>query len=261
MNNSTHSNTKHLNSNERFAQLSEKISQIPRTSHTQKLSKIEQRLKSASDVFTTNISSLEQKYLILNEQISKFGTLLDNDLQSKLKQTQKANEVIQSYETKVKQLLLSERNSLKQYIDTAVTKVTTMIQQYSTEFKADSDSFKTTVDQLNAVIQRELPALEEKIETENEERLNSIKTLVQDMNEQFQKVHDEIDVKRAKRVDNERAFAQSVENVYDKVKDEFAKEQQQRESFEESVFTLIEDVCTKLVSNGNSNSNYTEYTD
>jgi hypothetical protein len=43
------------------------------------------------------------------------------------------------------------------------------------------------------------------------------------------------------------------------VKDEFAKEQQQRESFEENVFTLIEDVCTKLVSNGNSNSNYTEY--
>lgn len=259
MNNSTHSNTKHITSNDRFAQLSEKISQIPRTSHTQKLSKIEQRLNSASDVFATNISSLEQKYLILNEQISKFGALLDNDIQTKLKQTQKAHDDIQSYETKVKQLLLAERASLKQYIDNAVTKLTTMIQQYSTEFKADSDSFKTTIDQLNTVMQRELPSLEEKIDNENEERLNSIKALVKDMNEQFQKVHDEIDVKRAKRVDNERAFAQSVENVYDKVKDEFAKEQQQRESFEENVFTLIEDVCTKLVSNGNSNSNYTEY--
>ena len=68
---------------ERFAKISEKISQISKGSEAsppQKFERIEQKINDVEETFTTNIDSLEQKYTILKEQIAKFSKLIEDDI-------------------------------------------------------------------------------------------------------------------------------------------------------------------------------------
>ena len=87
---------KDLNSNsstsqskmERFAKLSEKISQISKGNDyggSQKFEKIEQKINDVEGTFQLNLDSLEQKYTILKEQIAKFSRLIEEDKLNKEK--------------------------------------------------------------------------------------------------------------------------------------------------------------------------------
>ena len=115
---------------ERFAKISEKISQISKGSEAsppQKFERIEQKINDVEETFTTNIDSLEQKYTILKEQIAKFSKLIEDDKMSKDKLKNKNAEELKEFEEKIKGMMAEEREFLKNYVDNAVKKIEEMI--------------------------------------------------------------------------------------------------------------------------------------
>ena len=65
---------------ERFAKLSEKINALSKVSENKdpkKYEKIESKINEVEENFNTNIDSLEQKYNILKEQITKFAKMIE----------------------------------------------------------------------------------------------------------------------------------------------------------------------------------------
>ena len=77
---------------ERFAKISEKINSISKVSENkdpQKYEKIESKINEVEENFNTNIDSLEQKYNILKEQISKFAKIIEEDKINKEKSKKK----------------------------------------------------------------------------------------------------------------------------------------------------------------------------
>ena len=115
---------------ERFAKISEKISQISKGSEAsppQKFERIEQKINDVEETFTTNIDSLEQKYTILKEQIAKFSKLIEDDKMSKDKLKNKNAEELKEFEEKIKGMMAEEREFLKNYVDNAVKKIEELI--------------------------------------------------------------------------------------------------------------------------------------
>ena len=237
------------NKMERFAKLSEKINALSKASENKdprKYEKIESKINEVEDNFNTNLDSLEQKYNILKEQIGKFAKMIEEDRLNKEKAKNKNSEDLKIFEGKIKEMMLEEREFLKNYVDSAVSKIEELINNYDKESKDENDAIKATVEELKNYMNVELPNLNAKIEEENEERINNIKTLVDQMNQQFGEVHELIDNERKKREESENNFVQNLEEIMNKVKNEFNKEKKQREEFEENVFSLIEETCTKL---------------
>ena len=121
---------------ERFAKLSEKINSISRVSEnkeTKKYEKIESKITEVEENFNTNIDSLEQKYNILKEQISKFAKMIEEDKINKEKAKKKNSEDLKNFESKIKEMMMEEREFLKNYVDNAVQKIEELISNYDKE--------------------------------------------------------------------------------------------------------------------------------
>ena len=81
-----------ISKQERLAKISEKINSISRISENKdpkKYEKIESKINEVEENFNTNIDSLEQKYNILKEQISKFAKIIEEDKINKEKSKKK----------------------------------------------------------------------------------------------------------------------------------------------------------------------------
>lgn len=136
------------NKNDRFAKLSEKISQISKGGENtnQNYDKIEQKINSIEDNFNTNLDTLEQKYALLKEQLAKFSKLIEEDKAAKEKTKNKNVEDLKNFEVKIKAMMQEEREFLKNYVDTAVKKVENLIVDYNKETKEENDSIKETIE-------------------------------------------------------------------------------------------------------------------
>ena len=69
-------------------------------------------------------------------------------------------------------------------------KIEELISKYDKESKDESDIIKSKIEGIKNYMNTELPNLNSKIEEENEERVNNIKQLVEQMNQQFSEVHE-----------------------------------------------------------------------
>ena len=174
---------------ERFAKLSEKISQISKGgsdgNNPQKFERIEQKITDVEDTFNSNLDSLEQKYNLLKDQLSKFSKLIEEDRANKEKAKNKNYEDLKEFEHKVKSMMQEEREFIKTYVDNAVKKIEGLIVKYEKDAKDENDSIKTTIESLKNCLSRDLPNLNAKIDEENEDRANNIRSLVDEMNQQF----------------------------------------------------------------------------
>lgn len=143
-----------IDKHERFAKISEKLSQLSKgeAHNPQKFEKIEQKINEVEDSFQLNLDSLEQKYSVLKDQIAKFSKIIEEERQSKEKSKSKSNEEMKMFESKIKTMLLEEREYLKAYVDNAVKKVEGLIINYGKESKEENDSIKATIEGLKNYI-------------------------------------------------------------------------------------------------------------
>ena len=112
-----------FNKMERFAKLSEKINALSKASENKdprKYEKIESKINEVEENFNTNLDSLEQKYNILKDQIGKFAKMIEEDRLNKEKAKNKNSEDLKNFESKIKEMMLEEREFLKNYVDNAV---------------------------------------------------------------------------------------------------------------------------------------------
>ena len=162
-----------FNKMERFAKLSEKINALSKASDNKdphKYEKIESKINEVEENFNTNLDSLEQKYNILKDQIGKFAKMIEEDRLNKEKAKNKNSEDLKMFEGKIKEMMLEEREFLKNYVDNAVLKIEELISNYDKESKDENDAMKATVEELKNYMNTELPNLNAKIE-----KVNSIK--------------------------------------------------------------------------------------
>ena len=128
---------------DRFSKISEKISQISKNGdgkNPQKFEKIENKITEVEENFNSNLESLEQKYNILKEQIGKFAKMIEEDRLNKEKAKNKNSEDLKVFEGKIKEMMLEEREFLKNYVDNAVLKIEELISNYDKESKDENDA-------------------------------------------------------------------------------------------------------------------------
>ena len=155
-----------FNKMERFAKLSEKINALSKASENKdprKYEKIESKINEVEENFNTNLDSLEQKYNILKDQIGKFAKMIEEDRINKEKAKNKNSEDLKNFESKIKEMMLEEREFLKNYVDNAVLKIEELIGNYDKESKDENDAIKATVEELKNYMNTELPNLNNKI--------------------------------------------------------------------------------------------------
>ena len=104
--------------------------------------------------------------------------MIEEDKINKEKAKKKNSEDLKNFETKIKEMMMEEREFLKNYVDNAVQKIEELISNYDKESKDENDAIKATVEELKNYMNTEIPNLNAKMEEENEERINNIKTLV-----------------------------------------------------------------------------------
>lgn len=122
----SYSTNKEINKNERFAKLSEKISQIQVTTtqiinktqnveihNPNKISKLEEKLNDMEENLTGNINTLEMKYSLLKEQLAKFTKIIEEDKAAKQKIKTKTTEELKQLENRIKTLITEEREVKK----------------------------------------------------------------------------------------------------------------------------------------------------
>ena len=156
-----------FNKMERFAKLSEKINALSKASDNKdphKYEKIESKINEVEENFNTNLDSLEQKYNILKDQIGKFAKMIEEDRLNKEKAKNKNSEDLKMFEGKIKEMMLEEREFLKNYVDNAVLKIEELISNYDKESKDENDAMKATVEELKNYMNTELPNLNAKID-------------------------------------------------------------------------------------------------
>ena len=126
-------NNNNNNNAERFAKLSEKISNINKNdniNNNKNFEKIENKINEVENNFNNNLDTLENKYNILKEEILKFSKLIDDDKSIKEKAKNKNIEDLKNFEQKIKIMLNEERDYLKEYVDNAVKKIENLITKY-----------------------------------------------------------------------------------------------------------------------------------
>lgn len=121
MNNSNNQGGNNLKA-DRFAKLSEKLSQIQTTTgpnesiNNSKYLNIDHKINEVDNKLQEHIDSLDKKYNSLKDQISKLTKYYEEDKFYKEGSKNKQNEELKNFETKVKSMLLDERQVRKYFV-------------------------------------------------------------------------------------------------------------------------------------------------
>ena len=111
----------------------------------------------------------------------------------------------------IKEMILKEKEFLKNYVDNAVLKIEKTIAKYNKEFKDGNDAIKAEVKEFKNNMNTELTNLNTKIDGENKERKSHIKDLVSKINQKFEEVNKLIDGEKKEREELENSCVKNRE--------------------------------------------------
>ena len=215
-------NNSHFNnSKDKFDILNDKILSISENKNAKNFKNIiEGKINEVKENFKTNIDSLQQKYSILNSQMSKFNSIIEEEKLNKEKNKIQKELELKQLEEDIKNILSQERSFMKSYIDEYTKKIEDIIINHTQEIKE-----------------------------ENEDKINNIKNITADIGQKFGEIKENIETQKQKREEIENEHENNISEIMEKIKNEIDIQKQKREEFEANAFTIIEDTCIKLAEN------------
>ena len=244
-------NNSHFNnSKDKFDILNDKILSISENKNAKNFKNIiEGKINEVKENFKTNIDSLQQKYSILNTQMTKFNSIIEEEKLNKEKNKIQKELELKQLEEDIKNILSQERNFMKSYIDEYTKKIEDIIFNHTQEIKEENDIIKENIINLKNYMENEINNVNNKIIEENEDKINNIKNITEDIGQKFGEIKENIETQKQKREEIENEHENNISEIMEKTKNEIDIQKQKREEFEANAFTIIEDTCIKLAEN------------
>lgn len=234
--------------NEKFQKLTEKISKLSNKEiHTPaKVTKLELKLDSMEDLYNSSIENLDSKYQILREHINKLKKSAEEERDNKDDIKQIYQNELKQIESNIKSTLVDEREYMKIYSENLYNKIENMILNISKSSIKDNEDIKNSISLLKDHIQIDLPALKAKSDNVNEESNKNLDQIINNMNDEFNKINDILKINTKQNEDNENNINSSLRGIMMKVKEEFETEKNHLIKFEDSIIKLLSETADQL---------------
>jgi hypothetical protein len=107
--------------------------------------KLEQKVNEVEENLLNNIESLESKYSLLKDQLTKFTKLIEEDKESKDRIKNKSNDEIKHLEGRIKNMFNEEREYMKNYVENSFNKLAEQLHNYENNSKKDNDALNNNL--------------------------------------------------------------------------------------------------------------------
>lgn len=158
MNNNSHSQVNNSHSTfykaDRFAKLSEKLSQIQNPSNfetitTSKYMNIDNKINEVENKLGDQIDSLDRKYNALKDQLTNLTKLYEEEKFNKENSgNKKTKEELKNFEVRVKNMLMEERQNMQNLTDIVYKKIEAQIGKIESEGKKENEILMKSVETL-----------------------------------------------------------------------------------------------------------------
>ena len=235
-----------VNYNEKFKSLSNKISKIAQETKSNAMlaNRYLNRLNDIEEKGQRRINNLDKSFSSLKEQYMKLTSQYETNSQNY--KNKGISSQIKASTNKIESQLQSQRDNMKEYIDSIMQTVENGLEKKKSIQSVDKQNFIKEVEDIGKVIDSCSHEIEEKNSNEKEKINKIVNDIAEDSNNEFGNVYELIKTEQTIKEDNKKEFDNNIKELMTKINEEFKNEEKKREDFEKNIFDLIEDTVVKL---------------
>ena len=232
--------------NEKFKSLSKKISKIAQESKANAIlaNKYINRLNEIEEKSQKRIANLDKSFSSLKEQYMKLTSQYDTNTQNY--KNKGISSQIKVSANKITTQLQSQRDNMKEYIDSIMLTFEKGLQKKKSIQSVDGQNYLKEVEEIGKEIDTYSQEIEGRMSSEKVKIDKIVSDIKDDSSNEFGNVYELIKTEQTIKEDNRKEFDSNIKELMSKISEEFKNEDKKREDFEKNIFDLIEDTVVKL---------------
>ena len=238
---STEDNDQFNEKKRKFDCLQEKLNNLLKEEINHKISKIEKKLNQSQRSFKSICESLDSKYQILQQYTTKLKLILEEEKHKKNLVKDVLIQNIKLLHKNVQNKINSNNEALKNKTLDYVKALEYSVSQISQQYVGDKSTVNQLLEEIREVVSNDIPALDEKIDSECKEKSQTISSISSFIVERTELIKKQVDFSQEERKLCEDGFLVKFNEVIENSNVEFEKEVEKREKFEKNIFALLKE--------------------